>query len=264
MIRFCPLASGSKGNSYLLQTDTTTLLVDAGISMRELERRLAPLDCSLNDIDAIFITHEHHDHIAGLKTLTNAYPIPILANYSTAEAIVETIDECPKFKIFTTGEPFTFQDLFITPFSVQHDGIEPVGVTITIGKIKIGLCTDIGFMTKTVLNRLSGCTALLLESNHQPDFVHASSRPESYKRRVLSRLGHLSNQSCADSLACLAHPELEQVFLAHLSSECNSKEVALDTMKKKLDPLGITLQIDIAHQEIRSKEWSANQVKREL
>lgn len=255
MIGFCPIASGSKGNAYLLRTPQATLLIDAGISMRELQRRLSSIDVSLDAIDAILITHEHHDHIAGLKTLTNALNIPILANYLTAEAIVEAIGECPQFKIFTTGEPFTFKELKIHPFSVQHDGIEPIGLSITSGTTKVGVCTDIGFVTKSVLHHLSNCTALLIEANHQIDFVHACSRPDSYKRRVLSRLGHLSNQGCAEALLHLAHNDLQQVYLAHLSSECNRPEVALKSIRSVLEPQGIRLEIDIALQENRSKEW---------
>lgn len=255
MIHFCPLASGSKGNAYWLKTDQVSLLIDVGISMRELERRLSLLNASLQDIDAILVTHEHHDHIAGLKSVTNAYSIPVLTNYLTAEAIVESIDDCPKFKIFTTGEPFFFRGVEIHSFSVQHDGIEPVGLTISDGQTKIGLCTDIGFMTKSVLHKLKDSHLLVLEANHQPDFVLACSRPDSYKRRVLGRLGHLSNQSCAEALRELAHSSLQQIYLAHLSSECNRPELAMKTVQDTVGDSFRHIPIDIALQDTLSKEW---------
>lgn len=254
VLRFCPLASGSKGNAYFLQTKETTLLIDAGLSMRETQKRLSQIGATLTDIDAIIVTHEHHDHIAGIKTITSTYPIPILANYQTAESIVETIDDCPQFKIFTTGEPFEFQDVEIHPFSILHDAIEPIALTINTGTHSLGICTDIGFMTKTVLSKLKNCNALVLEANHQPDFVLSSPRPDAYKKRVLSRLGHLSNQACAEALAEIAHPQLKNVYLAHLSSECNSKEKARHVIGELLESRNISLSLDIALQEVVSKE----------
>jgi len=254
--RFCPLASGSKGNCSLLQTEEATLLIDAGISMKELQKRLSAVGCSLSDIDAIIVTHEHHDHISGIKTLASNYSIPVIANYLTAEAIVEALDSCPHFKIFTTGEPFSFKNLEIETFSIQHDGVEPIALTIHTGTHKIGLCTDLGFVTKTVIHKLKLCQLLLIEANHHPESVLMSSRPDSYKKRVLGRLGHLSNQACAELLAEIAHTDLSQVYLAHLSSECNTHERALTTMHSFLQPRGINLAIDIAPQESPAKEFS--------
>jgi phosphoribosyl 1,2-cyclic phosphodiesterase len=251
--RFCPLASGSKGNCYFLQTKEATFLIDAGISMKELQKRLALIGSSLSDIDAVIITHEHHDHIAGIKTLTSNYKIPVIANYLTAEAIVEAIDTCPQFKIFTTGEPFSFKNIEIDTFSVQHDGVEPIALTLHTGSHKIGICTDLGFVTKTVIHKLKGCHVLLIEANHYPEAVLASPRPDSYKKRVLGRLGHLSNTACAELLSEVAHSDLSQVYLAHLSSECNCPKKALACMHDFLKPRGIPLTIDIAPQEMGAK-----------
>jgi len=253
--RFCPLASGSKGNCYFLQTEEATFLIDVGISMKELEKRLTLIGSSLSEIDAILITHEHHDHIAGIKTITSNYNIPIIANYLTAEAIVEALDTCPHFKIFTTGEPFSFKNVEIDTFSVQHDGVEPIAFTLHTGTHKIGICTDLGFVTKTVIHKLKMCHLLLIEANHHPESVLASARPDSYKKRVLGRLGHLSNAACAQLLSEVAHSGLSQVYLAHLSSECNSHERALSTMHSFLNPIGIHLTIDIAFQEKAAKEY---------
>lgn len=252
--RFCPLASGSKGNCYFLQTKEATLLIDMGISMKELQKRLCLLGSSLSEIDALLITHEHHDHIAGIKTLTANYNIPVITNYLTAEAIVEPLDTCPHFKIFTTGEPFSFKNIEVSTFSIQHDGVEPIAMTLHTGTHKVGICTDLGFVTKTVIHKLKMCNILLIEANHHPESVLASARPEAYKKRVLGRLGHLSNQACAELLAEVAHQDLRQVYLAHLSSECNSPERALSTIETFLHPRGIHLSLDIAPQTTPGKE----------
>ena len=127
--------------------------------------------------------------------------IPILANHETAKGIVNTFHDCPKFKIFSTGETFEFGDLEIHPFSIQHDTLDPVAFTIRLDHLKLGFCTDLGFATSLVQTRLQGCDYLYLESNHQPDMVLASNRPLIYKQRVLSRSGHLSNEDCGNLLA---------------------------------------------------------------
>src|ERR1700733_10653479 len=127
---FCPLASGSKGNAIFLRTSTKKILIDAGISAKALESKLAQIDVNLSEIDAILITHEHTDHILGLRVLAFKMGIPIFANNETAKGIVEAFHDCPKFKIFSTGEPFEFGDMEIHPFSVPHDTLDPVAFTI--------------------------------------------------------------------------------------------------------------------------------------
>lgn len=224
--------------------------------MRELQKRLSLIQTSLDEIDALIITHEHHDHIAGIKAISAAYNIPIITNYTTAEAIVEALDTCPRFKIFTTGEPFEINDLTINTFSIQHDSIDPIALTLTSNTHTIGICTDLGFVTKTVIHKLKKCNLLLVEANHYPEAVLASSRPDSYKKRVLGRLGHLSNEACAQLLLEVADDTLSQVYLAHLSSECNCPTKALSTMHSFLSPRGIELSIDIAPQATIAKLYT--------
>lgn len=250
---FCPLASGSKGNCIYLGTNQTKILIDAGISTKQLVSRLAQINVDLADIDAILITHEHTDHIQGLKILACKMGIPVFANSETAKGIVEALHECPKFKIFSTGEPFEFGDLQIHPFSIQHDTLDPVAFTIRVDNLKLGFCTDLGFVTTLVRNQLRECDYLYIEANHQPSMVHASSRPMIYKQRVLGRTGHLSNESCGELLRDVAHAGLKHVHLAHLSSECNSPETALSVVGKILAEKGITLEMCIAPQERISK-----------
>lgn len=250
---FCPLASGSKGNCIYLGTENTKILIDAGISTKALKERLSEIKVDLSEIDAILVTHDHTDHIQGLKTLAFKLGIPVFANSETAKGIVECFRECPKFKIFSTGETFEFGNLEIHPFSIQHDTIDPVAFTIKVDNLKLGFCTDLGFVTTLVKTELKDCDYLYVEANHQPSMVHASARPMIYKQRVLSRVGHLSNEACGQLLCEVAHSNLKHVHLAHLSSECNSPEVALAVIQRILEAQGIHLEMCIAPQEMISK-----------
>ncbi len=250
---FCPLASGSKGNSIFVGTKRTKILIDAGLSMKATRERLAEINVQLEEIDAILVTHDHTDHIAGIKTLTSKYGIPVLANNETAKGIVRTFQDCPKFKIFSTGESFEFGDMEIHPFSIQHDTLDPVAFVINTEGKKLGFCADIGFATTLVQNKLKNCDYLYLEANHEPSMVHASARPMVYKQRVLSRTGHLSNEACGQLLCDLAHADLKHIHLAHLSSECNSPQTALNVVHQQLLQHGIKLDISIAPQHTIAK-----------
>lgn len=250
---FCPLSSGSKGNCVYLGTKHTKVLIDAGISGKAIKNRLAEINVELDEIDAILITHEHSDHILGLKTLAFKMGIPIIANHETAKGIVETFHDCPKFKIFSTGETFEFGDLLIHPFSIPHDTLDPVAYTINVDGLKLGFCTDLGFATSLVQTQLRHCNYLYVEANHQPSMVHASARPQVYKQRVLSKSGHLSNEACGNLLAQIFHTDLKHVHLAHLSSECNSPETALGVIRGILEQHGIALDMCIAPQDKISK-----------
>jgi len=246
---FCPLASGSKGNCVYIGTDKVKILLDAGISAKSLQARLGELNVSITDIDAILITHDHMDHIQGLKTLAFKWNIPVFANHETAKGIVDTFHDCPRFKIFSTGETFGYGDIEIHPFSIPHDTMDPVGFTMKIGNQKLGFCTDLGFATSLVQSQLLDCDYLYLESNHEPSMVHASSRDAVYKKRVLSRSGHLSNEDCGHLLKKVYSPRLKHVHLAHLSSECNSPETALNVVRNILAQNGINLEMCTAPQD---------------
>lgn len=250
---FCPLASGSKGNSIYLGTKQTKILIDAGLSAKAITSKLAEINVEIADIDAILITHEHIDHIQGLKVLALKMGIPVFANHETAKGIAETFHDCPKFKIFSTGETFEFGDLEIHPFSIQHDTVDPVAFTIRTNNLKLGFCTDLGFVTTLVENKLKECDYLYVEANHQPSMVHACPRPMVYKQRVLSRSGHLSNESCGQLLSHVAHSGLKHVHLAHLSSECNTPQTAIDVIKGILQENGIELDMCIAPQNMIGK-----------
>lgn len=248
MIGYCPLASGSRGNSIYVGTARTKILVDAGINDKTTVERLAALGVDIGEIDAIIITHEHIDHIAGLKKLALSRRIPILANAETAKAIVTHLGEVPRFKIFTTGEDFTVGDITIHPFTIQHDTVDPVAFTLRFDGTKIGICTDLGFPTTLVQHHLQDCDYLYVEANHDPDMVHASPRPMFLKQRILGRSGHLSNSECGQLLAKVVTARLKHIHLAHLSGECNAPVKAIATVSDALAPTGFSIPIDIAPQ----------------
>jgi phosphoribosyl 1,2-cyclic phosphodiesterase len=250
---FCPLASGSKGNCIFLKTPQLKLLIDAGLSAKSTREKLAEIGVDINELDAILITHEHTDHIQGLKVLALKMGIPVFANNETAKGIVEQFHECPKFKIFSTGESFELGDLEIHPFSIQHDTADPVGFTIKFDGLKLGFCTDLGFVSSLVQHQLQDCDYLYVEANHQISMVHASARPMIYKQRVLSRSGHLSNEACGKLLSHVAHSGLKHVHLAHLSSECNTPDTALSVVRGILQEHGIHLDLCVAPQHMISK-----------
>ncbi len=260
MIGFCPLASGSKGNAIYIGTPQAKILIDAGISLKDLTDRLLQIGVHVGELDAVLITHEHIDHIRGIVALCRKWGIPVFANKETAKAIVQFILKAqpktesagavfmPKFKIFSTGESFQFKDVKIHPFSVQHDAIEPVAFTFSLEGIKVGVCADLGFVSTLVTHQLKECDYLYLEANHEPSMVHASSRPMVYKQRVLSRQGHLSNEESASILSMVHHDQLKHVYLAHLSSECNSPAQALKIVRQLLESQNKTVSISIASQ----------------
>lgn len=244
MIKICPLASGSKGNSLFLQTPQTKILVDVGLSCMEIEKRLSKIDIEPTQIDALLITHEHMDHIRGVKRLSELYNIPIFCNAETAKGIFDQTGQYEGFKIFSTEESFEYKDLTVYPYSIQHDTLDPVAFRICTNKLKIGVCTDLGIVTPIVQQQLEHLDFLLIESNHEPSMVHACSRPRVYKERVLGRQGHLSNDECSIALDKCKNSSLKQVFLAHLSEECNNPELAL----KKAQAILGNIPVDIAYQ----------------
>jgi phosphoribosyl 1,2-cyclic phosphodiesterase len=248
MIGYCPLASGSKGNCTYFGTQITKILVDAGLTASATNKKLQEIGVRLEEIDAILISHEHSDHIEGLKTILPHYPIPILANAETAKAVCSFLGYCPKCKIFTTEESFTFGDIRVHPFSIQHDTVDPVAFVLHDGTHTVGICTDLGYPTSLVRAHLKRCDFLIIESNHEPAMVHASARPMVYKKRVLGRSGHLSNAECATLLADLVQggTAFKHIHLAHLSQECNSAATALATVTQKI---GAAIDITIAPQD---------------
>lgn len=222
-IKLCVLASGSSGNCTFIGTETTRILIDAGLSARKTTAKLAEIGERIEDVDAICVTHEHSDHIAGIRVLHKKHGIPVYANAGTMGGIRVAMKnvELQSFQ-FTTGSAFEIGDVRLEPFPVSHDAYEPVGFVIHHDESTIGLATDIGIVTNLLREKLRACDVVVIEANHDEAMLHDAPRPWSLKQRILSNQGHLSNRASAELIAEIAGAGLAHLFLAHLSSDCNS------------------------------------------
>lgn len=260
-LRLCVLASGSSGNCTLVASAHTAVLIDAGLSGRETERRLTQLGVPVSRIQAIVLSHEHDDHTQGLRVLHRRYGIPLYANAGTLEAMGRD----PAFRdlswrVFTTGSPFSIGDLLLEPFAVAHDAYEPVGFVVSCGPARVGVATDMGVATTLVRTRLRGCQALVIESNHDEELLEAADRPWSLKQRIRGRQGHLSNRGAAQVVVEVAGPHLEQVILAHLSADCNRAELALRTTRDELARAGHAhVRVCCAYPDRVSEVWCSRE-----
>ena len=232
-----PLFSGSSGNSILIEAEGTRLLIDAGKPAKTIEEGLCTFGLSLKDIDALLITHEHTDHIAGAGVLARKYKIPVYANSSTWRAMEISIGNVPGGcrREFETGRDFYIGNVNILPFPTPHDAAESVGYCIFAGGKKLTVMTDIGHMTENLYSAASGSDLLLIEANHDPELVSSSRYPYPLKRRILSDKGHLSNENCGKALCRLYRSGVKGAILGHLSRENNFEQLALETVRSELD-----------------------------
>ncbi|MBA4136569.1 MAG: MBL fold metallo-hydrolase [Opitutus sp.] len=229
-VRFRILGSGSAGNAALLQTDDTRVLVDAGFSARRLQEMLAAAGESLERIDAIFLTHEHGDHAAGVSGLAKHPGIRVFANNSTAQAVQRGLKHRVAWQIFETGATFRFRDLEVSSFSVPHDAQDPVGFLIAHGhddllspRRTLAWLTDLGHAPAHIRERLRDADVIVVEANYCPQLLEADTkRPWSVKQRINGRHGHLSNDAARELLESISSPRLRHVFFAHLSRDCNT------------------------------------------
>jgi phosphoribosyl 1,2-cyclic phosphodiesterase len=219
------LGSGSSGNSTVVHAPEGDILVDAGFSGKELQARfrLAGLDPAR--VKALLVTHEHSDHVKGCRIFSDLFDIPVYVTNRTHEALASGNCIGRKKALISAGSAFRLCGVDITPFSVQHDASDPLGYTFSWNGVKIGVATDLGALNMLASQRLKGCSALVLESNHDMDMLRNSSRPLHLKRRIMGRLGHLNNVDAMSALEDLLTEESRCVILAHLSSECNDLEL---------------------------------------
>lgn len=241
-MRFCVLGSGSSGNAALLQTEGARVLIDAGFSGRKLRQLLHEAGTQLDEIDAVFLTHEHGDHAVGIEALKKHPGVAVYANAATARAVQTKLTHRPAWQIFQTGSKFQFRDLEIDSFAVPHDAQEPVGFTFASGRLDdlfsprraIAWLTDLGHVPTGVHARLRDVDALVIESNHCATLLAADlKRPWSTKQRISGRHGHLSNDGLREVLEAIASPRWRHIVLTHLSRDCNS----LDAVERCITPL---------------------------
>ena len=233
------LGSGSAGNCTLVETETTSILVDAGLSARQIIQRLQLIGRSLDTLTGIILTHEHTDHTRGLAVLSRTKPLPVYANRLAAEAITTGPDWSDRtqisWRLFATGCAFEIGDLVVESFSVPHDAQDPVGFTIRHETQAVAVLTDLGHATKLVVERVRGIDAIVLEANHDLKLLQEdTARPWATKQRIMSRHGHLSNDAAATLAGEVCSDRLRHVFLAHLSRDCNRPDLAQRTVSLKL------------------------------
>ena len=239
MLRFKNLGSGSSGNATLVQASgirTARLLVDCGLGFKQLSSRLAQALLEEQALDAIFITHEHSDHIGCARQFALQHRVPVWMSRGTYEA-VGSPDFDGLLRLTADGQTIDLGELQITPFTVPHDAREPLQLTCSDGQFKLGVLTDLGHATAHVLAHLAGCHALLLECNHDPDLLAKSTYPAFLKKRVGGPYGHLSNEAAADIAQAIAHPGLIKVVAAHLSAQNNRPALALSALTAADAPL---------------------------
>lgn len=250
-VRFTVLGSGSGGNSAYIEAGETRLLVDAGLSGRQIRERLASIGRTPETLSGILLTHEHSDHVKGLKMIAAKLDIPVYCNRLTLEEIQEQTDCLFDAKVFQTGESFEAGEVMVESFSVPHDALDPAGFVVCTEAGKIGFLTDLGHVTRLVMDRVKDVAVLVLETNYDQKMLQEDTkRPWSVKQRILSRHGHLSNDAAATALEAVVSNRLGHVYLAHLSRDCNSPELALRAVSQRLETMGAThLNLIVAKQE---------------
>ena len=238
-VRLTILGSGSAGNCAYLETDDTRILVDAGLSMRQVRQRLAGIGRGPENLTGILITHEHSDHINGLVALSEKLRIPVYCNRATKDAIEFQLRIKLDCRVFATGSGFDVGNIEVETFTIPHDAQDPVGFLLRTSAGNIGFLTDLGHATKLVLERVRAANVLVLESNHDVKMLQdCPHRPWSLKQRILSRHGHLSNEAAAEAAEHIMSADLRHLYLGHLSRECNRPDLALEVMRERLEKLG--------------------------
>ena len=231
---FCSIASGSSGHCTYPGTDQTALLVDAGVSARQIEKGLKSIDRAATDIDGILVTHEHSDHIKGLGVLSRRYGIPIYGTKGTLNAIANcsslgTID-AGLYREIHVDEDFQVGDVTVHPFEIPHDAAQPSAYRISHEETSVAVVTDLGVFSDYIIENMKDLDAVLLEANHDIRMLQAGPYPYYLKQRILGTHGHLSNENAGRLLCRVLHDNLKHIFLGHLSKENNYDALAYETV----------------------------------
>lgn len=259
MFNFCSLYSGSTGNCLFVQSKEAKILVDAGVSQKKIEAALASFDVTFEDIDAILVTHEHVDHIKNVGSISKKYNIPVYCNIETLNAMPSQKEKISDENqiIFTPNKKFALKDLEILPFNIPHDAANPCGFNVFHDDKKISIATDIGHMDNILINKLKDSSFILLEANYDPDILKYGKYPFKLKQRILSPIGHLSNETSGKTISELTTKYgLKSAMLGHLSKENNFPELALKTVTDELQNNNITpkdISISVASRDFPSK-----------
>jgi phosphoribosyl 1,2-cyclic phosphodiesterase len=235
------LGSGSAGNSALVATDHCKILVDGGLSARQVVLRLEQCGVTPEQLDGVVLTHEHGDHVFGLEVLCRKFDLPIYCNPLTAEALrsSDLAERCRNWRLFATGAEFSICDITVQTFPVPHDAVDPIGFVFHAGSGSLGFITDLGYVTKMIIERLRSVRTLVVETNHDEKLLQNDShRPWPVKQRIQSRHGHLSNSAAAGVIEELLSGNIERVVLGHLSRDCNTPALALTTVRASLEKCG--------------------------
>ncbi|MCI7699594.1 MAG: MBL fold metallo-hydrolase [Akkermansia sp.] len=228
-MRILTLASGSSGNASIVQSGSTCILVDAGISARRITKHLSELGIAPASLSGVLITHEHLDHVCGLGVLAKKHPLCVYCSRYTAQDL-KSAAPAARYTYIEPGSPITIGDITVTPFGVSHDALDPLGYLFEHEGRRLGYITDTGCITREILLRARDLHALYLESNYDPTMLRESGRPLSLIERIDNAFGHLSNEQAGEFVRTIAHPGLRHVLLGHLSRECNTPEKARSDM----------------------------------
>ena len=245
---FCPLYSGSSGNCSYVSDGKTGILIDAGLSGKQIVDALGQIGVLPETLSAIVITHEHSDHVKGAGILSRRFHLPVYANEGTWRGMVRQFGNAlPGLnRVFETGHVFYIGGLAVHPFAIPHDANDPVGFRVYAGARSVATATDMGYVRKDVLEALRGTDVVLFESNHDPDMLLRNPHYTStLKQRILGRSGHLSNEACGQGICDLLERDVRHVVLGHLSGENNTPELAMDTSLRILTDHGVVPEQDV-------------------